>query len=145
VYCARCSHIVERDDRACPGCGVALTMRNRVPGAPHGEEPPRCGLARAAWVLGVLAPFTLGLTGAIAVTLALLSWARALQGGPPRRRDGLVVAVIGSLIGFCVAACCFQAAYHARVKASAAALPAALEVHAAQAMSSSPRGAGDAG
>jgi prepilin-type processing-associated H-X9-DG protein len=92
MYCPKCgTHNADNAD-ACVSCGQSLsasTARARV-------QVKTSGLAIAAFVLGVLSPFTLGLTGIPAIIVGII--ALVMIGSAAGRLTGRAFAIIGIVL-----------------------------------------------
>jgi hypothetical protein len=93
MLCPKCGKENPDDARVCSGCSSPL------PGASGPAERPitkTSRLAIAAFVLGVLSPFTLGITAIPAVVLGIISLVRIEKSGG--RLTGIAFAVIGIVV-----------------------------------------------
>lgn len=93
MYCPKCGKENPEVAQVCSGCGSPL------PGASAPAEQPitkTSGLAIAAFVLGVLSPFTLAITAIPAVVLGIISLVKIEKSGG--RLTGTAFAVIGIVV-----------------------------------------------
>ena len=93
MYCPKCSKENPEDVRVCSSCSSALLK------APVGSEtimPRTSGLAIAAFVLGILSIFTLGVTIIPAIVLGIVAFVIIEKSGG--RLTGTVFAILGIVV-----------------------------------------------
>ena len=93
MLCPKCGKENPEGAQVCSGCGSPL------PGSSAPAEQPitkTSGLAIAAFVLGILSPFTLAITAIPAVVLGIISLVKIEKSGG--RLTGIAFAVIGITI-----------------------------------------------
>jgi len=90
MYCPKCGALNPDHARLCRACGQVMT-----PGTPDDQAagPRRCGWAVAALVLGILTPFTCGLTAVPSVIAGII--ALVMIGSSNGRLRGTGMAIVG--------------------------------------------------